>query len=320
MSKFQNRWARTGRGSRHKAEQNYVQGDPPRVVSDSVRRALNSKGRPNIIRLGMKQSPWEDLYYLLLTMSWTQFWTLTVLSYICTNALFAIAYLIGDNNLNNAQPGSFWDAFFFSVQTMGTIGYGAISPNTFYANIVVSIEAMLGLLGVAIVTGLAFARLARPTAKVLFSRVAVIAPYNGVPTLMFRTANQRTNQILEARLWVSLVQNEVTQEGQAMRRFYDLKLSREHNPVFGLTWTAMHPIDVDSPLYGMTPGNLSRDNTEVVVSLTGIDETVSQTIHARYSYILRDILWNYQFTDIFIDTPDGTAIDFSKFHDASKIV
>ena len=259
------------------------------------------------------------MYYLLLTVSWTQFWLLTVLSYICTNALFAIVYLIGGNNLNNAQPGSFWDAFFFSVQTMATIGYGSISPSNFYANVVVSIEAMLGLLGVAIVTGLAFARLARPTAKVLFSQVAVIAPYNGTPTLMFRTANQRSNQILEARLWASLVRDEVTQEGQTMRRFHSLRLSREHTPVFSMTWTALHPIDVESPLYGMTPEDLSADNTEVVVSLTGIDETVAQTIHARYSYILRDVLWNHRFTDIFIDTPDGVAIDFNKFHDASEI-
>jgi inward rectifier potassium channel len=289
---------------------------PPEVSQ----RMLNSKGRTNVVRLGIKHSPWQDLYHLLLTISWSWFFGLTLLAYIVANTLFAGLYLIGADNLANAQPGSFWDAFFFSVQTMATIGYGAISPKSFYANVIVSIEAMLGLLGVAVVTGLAFARLARPTARVLFSRVAVVTPYNGCPTLMFRTANQRSNQILEARLWVSLVRDEVTEEGYSMRRFYDLKLSRSQNPVFNLTWTAMHPIDQDSPLYGETPESLAEDATEIVVSLTGIDETVAQTVHARYSYMTREILWNTRFADLLAFTADGRrAIDFSRFHDVREM-
>ncbi len=282
-------------------------------------RMLDEKGHTNVVRLGIKRSPWDDLYYLLLTLSWSWFFALTLVLYGVTNTVFACLYLIGGDNLANAQPGSFWDAFFFSVQTMGTIGYGAISPKSFYGNVIVSIEAMLGLLGVAVITGLAFARLARPTARILFSRVAIISPHNGVPTLMFRTANERGNQILEARLWVFVVRDEVTQEGQTMRRFYDLPLSRHQSPVFNLTWTAMHPIDENSPLYGETPESLREQATEIVVSLTGVDETVAQTVHARYSYMTQEILWDMQFAEMLTYSSDGRrAIDFSRFHDVES--
>ena len=279
-------------------------------------RMLDEKGHTNVVRMGIKRSPWDDLYYLLLTISWSRFFALTLLLYGVVNTLFAMLYLVGGDNLANAQPGSFWDAFFFSVQTMATIGYGAISPKTFYGNVIVAIEAMLGLLGVAVITGLAFARLARPTARILFSRVAIIAQYNGVPTLMFRAANERGNQILEARLWVFLVRDEVTEEGQPMRRFYDLSLSRQLSPVFNLTWTAMHPIDENSPLYGETPESMRDHATEIVVSLTGIDETVAQTVHARYAYLTQEILWDTQFANLLTQTSDGRrAIDFTRFHD-----
>ena len=286
------------------------------LTPPAPQRMLDEKGHTNVVRMGIERSPWDDLYYLLLTISWSRFFALTLLLYGVVNTLFALLYLVGGDNLANAEPGSFWDAFFFSVQTMATIGYGAISPKTFYGNVIVAIEAMLGLLGVAVITGLAFARLARPTARILFSRVAIITQYNGVSTLMFRTANKRDNQILEARLWVFLVRDEVTEEGQAMRRFYDLSLSRQLSPVFNLTWTAMHPIDENSPLYGETPESLRDHATEIVVSLTGIDETVAQTVHARYSYLTQEILWDTQFANLLTQTSDGRrAIDFTRFHD-----
>ena len=146
------------------------------AIPPTPQRMLDEKGRTNVVRLGIKRSPWHDLYYLLLTISWSWFFALTLLLYGVTNTMFACLYLIGGDNLTNARSGSFWDAFFFSVQTMGTIGYGVISPKSFYGNVIVSIEAMLGLLGVAVITGLAFARLARPTARILFSRFAIISP------------------------------------------------------------------------------------------------------------------------------------------------
>ena len=171
-------------------------------------------------------------------------------------------------------------------------------------------------MGVAIVTGLGFSRFSLPTAKVLFSRVAVIAPFDSVPTLMFRTANQRHNLIVEAQIQVSLVRNEVNLEGKFMRREHDLKLVRNQTAIFALTWMVMHRIDEHSPLYGATAETLADAEAEIVVTLTGLDETVSQTIHARHSFVAREILWNMWFVDTLSTTPDGKrAIDYTHFHD-----
>ncbi|MCL1463247.1 ion channel [Argonema galeatum] len=274
----------------------------------------------NVIRKGSSHSHWRDPYHLLLTVSWPKFIAIISLYYVVANALFALAYLAGGDCIENAHPGSFSDAFFFSVQTMASIGYGAMYPRTYYANVVVSIEALAGLMGLAMATGLMFARFSRPTARVLFSRVAAIAPHNGVPTLMFRAANERHNQILSAEMRVSLLRDEVTAEGQAMRRFYDMKLLRSKTPIFALTWTIMHPIDEMSPLYGLTAESLAETNLDLVVTLTGLDETVSQTIHARHNFVAQDIRWNMRFVDIFSRMPEGKlAIDYTHFHDVTPV-
>jgi inward rectifier potassium channel len=175
-------------------------------------------------------------------------------------------------------------------------------------------------MGLALMTGLAFARFSRPTARVLFSRVAVIQPYDGEPVLMFRTANKRRNQILEAQLQVYLMRDEVNAEGQFMRRFHELRLTRQRTPTFTLSWTAIHPIDSQSPLYGMSPEALAQTNTTLVASLSGIDETVMQTIHARHTYAAQDILWNYTLADIFHHTEDGHRyLDYNYFHEARPL-
>ncbi|MBD0335079.1 MAG: ATP-sensitive inward rectifier potassium channel 10 [Cyanobacteria bacterium Co-bin13] len=288
---------------------------------------LKPKGRPssrissragefsNVVRFGEKRMPWQDVYHHLLTMSWPGFIGLMGLVYLAVNALFALAYLLGgEGAIANARPGSFADLFFFSVQTLASIGYGAMYPETTYAHVLVVIEAFLGLLFIAMVTGISFARFSLPTARILFSNYAVIAPYNGVPTLMFRTANKRRNRILEAQLWVTLVRDETTAEGEFFRRFYDLSLSRSHTPLFALSWTAMHPINADSPLYGETAESLLKTNAEIIVILTGMDETTSQTIHARHSFLSEEVFWNYQLCDILCRTPEGRrAIDYSNF-------
>jgi inward rectifier potassium channel len=234
--------------------------------------------------------------------------------------LFALAYILGGDGIENARPGNFFDAFFFSVQTMASIGYGAMYPKTLYANVLVTIEALLGLIGLAMATGLMFARFSLPKARVMFSSVAVMTPYNGMPTLMFRVANERQNWILEAQIRVSLVRSEITKEGDVMRRFYDMSLVRSHSPLFALTWTVMHPIDESSPLYGVTPEEMVEDDMEVVVTLTGLDETVTQTIHTRHSYVAEEIFWNMRFVDILSKTRDGRrSIDYTRFHDVIPI-
>ena len=281
-----------------------------------VRIEKQDDGRLNIVGLGAWYSLWREPYHLLLTIPLSGFLGLLTLLFIVTNALFALAYLLGGNSIANAHPGSFIDVFFFSVQTMATIGYGSMYPRTTYANSVVTVEALAGLLGVAMATGLAFARFSRPTARVVFSSVAVITTHEGVPTLMFRASNKRHNQVLEAQMRVRLVRDEVTLEGHFMRRFYDLKLLRSQTPVFALTWTVMHPIDETSPLYGATAETLEAAEAQIVITLAGIDETVSQTIHARHSFIARDLRWNMRFADVFHQKQDGHRyLDYTHFHD-----
>jgi inward rectifier potassium channel len=286
-------------------------------------RLVSRKGQQftlNVIRLGLPRLHFADLYHWLLTLSWPGFFTLISLLYVLTNSLFALAYLAGGDCIANARPSSFQDAFYFSVQTMATIGYGAMYPRTDYANIIVAIQALFGLWGVAMVTGLAFARFSRPTARVIFSRVAVIAPFNGIQTLMYRTANQRFNQILEAQQRATLIRDEVTSDGEYMRRFYDLQLVRSQSPIFALTWTVMHIIDEKSPLYNITTKELLDKQAEIVITLTGIDETVSQTIHARHSFVASEILWDMRFVDIISRTPQGKrVVDYTRFHEVKPV-
>ncbi|NEP59914.1 MAG: ATP-sensitive inward rectifier potassium channel 10 [Symploca sp. SIO2G7] len=288
----------------------------PRMFPRTRMVNRNQQAQFDITIKGASHSHWQDPYHLLLTLNWFWFFVAIAFFYLIINTVFALLYLAGGDCLENARPGSFADAFFFSVQTMASIGYGAMHPKTNYANIIVTIEALVGLMALAMSTGLMFARFSLPSAKVLFSNVAVITPYNGVPTLMLRAANKRRNQILEAQVRVSLLRDEVTQEGEFMRRFYDLELVRSQTPIFALTWTIMHQIDKNSPLYSVTLESLIEEHSELVVILTGLDETVSQTIHARHSYIESEILWNQRFVHIFSKKRNGRwLIDYNHFHD-----
>ena len=286
----------------------------------TARLVVRDGETPNIVRFGDPHSQWRDLYHLLLTIPWAGFIGLLGLLYLAVNGLFALAYILGGDCIASPTPGSIADAFFFSVQTMASIGYGAMHPTTVYANWLVVMESFMGLLFIAMATGMIFSRFSLPTARILFSHVAVIAHHNHKPTLMFRTANKRRNRILEAQLWVTLVRDEITAEGEYLRRFHDLQLIRSHTPLFALTWTAMHPIDSNSPLYGETPESLAESRAEIVVTITGIDETMSHTIHARHSFITDEILWNQKFVDILGWTRDGCrAIDFNSFHRVEPI-
>jgi inward rectifier potassium channel len=273
---------------------------------------------PHVRRIGLK-NPF-DLYVSLLTIRWSGFFALLGLAYLIFNTVFALLFLLQDKSIANAKPGSFADAFFFSVQTMVTIGYGQLYPQTLYANTLVTFEVLLALTGLALATGVIFARFSRPTARVLFSRVAVIATYNGVKTLMFRAANLRRNQILEAQVSVSLLRDEHSSEGAILRRFYDLPPTRARTPMFSLTWTVMHPIDEKSPLHGCTAESLRREQAEIVIAMVGLDGTFSQTVHARHSYIAEEIVWNHRFADILSQLEDGTrVVDYRRFHDVEPL-
>jgi inward rectifier potassium channel len=282
---------------------------------------LIARGRHDeVLAIGLPRPWFRDLYHFALRISWARFLVLGIGLYIAANAVFALLYLIPGDAIANARPGSFADAFFFSIQTMATIGYGVMSPATFYANLLMTLETAVGLMLIAVATGLVFARFSRPTARVLFSRVAVVGPHNGVPTLSFRAANLRHNQILQAEVRVGLLRDEETLEGDTIRRFYDLKLARERSPVFAMTFTVMHPIDHDSPLHGATEATLQAENAELIVTGTGIDETIAQPVHVRTSYLSHEILWDHRFVDLFGWTDDGRqVIDYRRFHDTVEL-
>ncbi len=276
---------------------------------------LASDGPTSVRFIGTGRDGWRDAYHYLLTMPLWRFLALLAASYLAINALFALAYVIV-GGVAGARPGSFADAFFFSVQTLGTMGYGTMSPRGLGANLVVTAEAFIGIFNLAIATGLLFARISRPTARVMFSRWAVITDFEGVPTLIFRAANQRRNRIVEAEVSVSLTRDIVTLEGQTVRRFVDLPTLRSRSPIFYLTWQIMHRIDETSPLWGETPESLRAQPLEVVVVLKGLDETFAQTIHARTSYAADEIVWGRRLVDIFTLAEDGRrVIDYTHFHD-----
>ncbi len=265
--------------------------------------------------MGLDGSHLSDLYHYLLTESWPTLLAGIVLIFIAINSIFAVVYLL-DRGIENARPGSFADAFFFSVQTMATIGYGKMEPDTFLAEVMMSIEALTGLIGLAMVTGLVFAKFSRPSARVRFSKVAIVANRDGIPSLQFRMANMRANRIVDASARVIFGRQERTLEGEEMRRFYDLKLQRERNAMFIYSWTAIHPITEDSPISGLTVETMEASRAEVIVSMIGLDETFAQTVHARHIYQPRDILWGHRFVDILQREDDGgLSIDYTHFDD-----
>lgn len=267
-------------------------------------RVVSRVGRFNVTRDTRSRMPFRDLYHMFLRLRWTTFYTIVVTGYLGTNLLFALCYyLTGPSSLEGIHaPGGFsfyLECFFFSVQTFATIGYGHVNPMSLTANLLVTLEALVGLLSVALVTGLLFARFARPTARVLFSNNALVVPRNGVPSLIFRMANERLNQIAEARVTVLLMRDEVTKEGESFRNFYELAVERQTSPVFALTWTVVHPIDERSPLKGLSMDVMRRDKMEIVISVVGHDNTFAQTIHTRFSYTPDDILWwSHRFVDM----------------------
>jgi len=280
------------------------------------RRRTEEPVLPNIRAVGRPWEPYKDIYHFLLRRSWTGFFTVVGLGFLAANALFALLYVAQPGGILNARPGSFEDAFFFSVQTMATIGYGAMSPATRYTHLVVTVEALVGILSVALVTGITFSKFSRPTARIVFSERMTVTVRDGVPHLMFRLANWRHNQVLEAHLRLVLLRTERTAEGEVLRRPIELPLVRDHNALFSLTWLAMHRIDETSPFHGPEAlESLRAQNAQLFVTLYGVDETVGQNIHARHRYELSDIVWGGRFRDLISDMPDGSRrLDYRVFH------
>jgi inward rectifier potassium channel len=267
-------------------------------------------------RRGLKRAILSDLYHFLIDKPWSALLGLIAGFYVVVNGVFAALYMLGGDCVSGADPHSFRDHFFFSVQTIATIGYGVMAPKTDYAHWLVVIEAFLGTLFVALLTGLVFAKFSRPTARVLWSKHVVIFERGGKRQLMFRMANARANQIVEAQLRVVLARNEVSEDGERMRRFHDLTLMRERTVLFILSWTATHVIDAQSPLHGLTLDELKAQGAQLICAMMGIDESFSQQVHSRHVYTPEDFVLDQRFADIIFNNPDGSRyIDYARFDD-----
>jgi inward rectifier potassium channel len=263
---------------------------------------------------GQDGTQWKDVYHLVLTASWPVFFSGLAGFYVLENAVFGLLYFADPHGFRIAL--NFWDCFLFSVQTMTSASYTVTLPRSAYTEIVMSIEAFFGIVNLAIVTGIVFARFSRPFSRIVFSNVAVIAPFNGTATLMFRCANQRANLIYDATVTVSLARQVTTAEGHVMRRFEELPLVRKRTPLFALSWTVMHRIDESSPLFGLDIDALYDMEAELVIMLSGTDETLSDVIYARHSYTPEEILSERRFVDVISVTETGRrVVDLTRFHD-----
>lgn len=267
-------------------------------------------------RTGVSKRPWREIYFTILKMPWSQFLALVCAVYIGLNFLFAGIFLLGGDSILNARPGSFFDAFIFSNQSFATIGYGYYLPKTDFAHLVVVIESITSIIFTSIITGLTFAKFARPTTHIIFSDKAIIADFDGHPTLMFRLGNGRETNLVDAKISVVTLVPHQSKEGHKMQRFTELKPERDRSPFFILTWTVMHKIDKDSPFYGFSANDFVAKDTSLIVSLSGFDETYGQTVHTSWRYQAKDIRFAKKFHDVVEMLPNGgRRINFHKFHE-----
>ena len=295
-----------------------------RVARETRLRFLNRDGTFNVRRSGLKRISFLNLYHILLTMSWTQFLLLVLVLYFLSNVVFGLIYAsLGEGSLVDTTvlptQSIFIRSFFFSVQTFATIGYGTIHPVGLMANFLVAIESYYSLLANALITGLVFARFSRPTAKIKFSKTAVVAPYKEITGLMFRLINNRNSQLIDLRTRVLLVMF-VEENGELVRRFYQLKLEREEVNFIPLSWTVVHPIDEESPLHHLTEEQLKESDAEILVVLSALDESFAQTVHTRTSYKSGEIKFGYKFSNLYneIQTGEPITIDVRKLSRVEK--
>ncbi|MEP6704576.1 MAG: transporter [Acidobacteriota bacterium] len=282
------------------------------VAGQSRQRLLNPDGTFNVVRTGVSIFTSLNPYHTLLSMSWSTFLGLVLLLYFVSNILFGFLYSsFGAASLVDTSAAPMDDlfvrGFFFSVQTFATIGYGTIHPVGIGTNLLVTIESYYSLLANALITGVVFARFARPTARVVFSKVAVVAPYRDKTGLMFRIVNGRNNQLIEVGAVVMFARF-VNENGRTVRRFDVLDLERRKVTFFPLAWTIVHPIDEKSPLFGLSQQDIVSTDGEILILLTAVDETFVQTVHARSSYKPTSIIFGHKFANLYIEVDDGEPI------------
>lgn len=293
------------------------------VAEERVGPAGGFRGTPRKLLIGARQfmvygmpsTGWRDLYHTALTMRWPTFFASLGTLFLILNAVFACLYQLGRAPIANQFPHGFGGAFFFSVETLATVGYGDMHPQTIYAHIVATFEIFVGMSGIALATGLVFARFSRPRAKIMFAREVVVHPIDGHTTLMVRAANARQNVIAEAGAKLRLMRVETSSDGYTARRIYDLKLVRDHHPIFMLGWNLMHIIDESSPLYGETSESLARQHASLLAMIEGSDESTAQTMQARHTWSDSQIHWQHRYVDLLYEVDGVSHMDYSYFHD-----
>jgi inward rectifier potassium channel len=281
-------------------------------------RPARQSNQTDIVRVGGQRWTLGDLYHSVLTMRWSLFLAVVIGIQLTANLLFAGLYALEGDNITNAP--AFIDKFYFSVQTWATIGYGGMTPTTTFANMIVVAESIAGIVATAVTTGLVFAKFARPSARVLFANSMITQVRDGQNTLMLRVANERGNNVVEASVRVTLLRNERSREGETMRRLYDLKLVRDVQPLFMVSWTIMHIIDESSPLWGKSAADIVAEDWRINVNLQGYDGTLAQSIHASHFYHGTDIAFGHRYVDVMSTLPDGRLqIDLTHMHDVEPV-
>jgi inward rectifier potassium channel len=293
------------------------------VVLPKLRRR-RSEGKSQLLRfgqreietLGLSQGFWGDLYHRSMTVHWPVFFGSAAAIFVALNAVFGLLYWLGHEPIANAAENGPLAYFYFSIETLATVGYGDMHPQTNYGHLIATVEIFTGMSFLAVMTGLIFARFSRPRARFVFAKEVVIARHDGRPTLMIRLANARHNTIsrASARLWI--IRAERTKEGDQLRRFHEIKLDRSEHPMFVLSWMLFHVIDKDSPLHGLTASELAEGDALLVLNVGGLDDSSAQQLYARHVYSWRDIRWHHRYKDITSVSPQGRfLLDYTKFDD-----
>ena len=277
-------------------------------------------GQFEFVKLNAQKFDLRDTYHLILTLSWPGFTGLIFGIYLLINVVFAWLYMLEAHAIAEMAPGSFFDAFFFSVETLATVGYGHMYPETFYGHLITMLEIMVGMFGLAVITGLIFVRFSRPTARMHFSKLAVIAPFDGVPNLMIRIANLRHQAMVEPEFRMILLRSTITAEGEEMRRFRSLKLEFDHLIAFPAVVTVRHPIDEESPLFAMTPEDFQKQDVRIIASIVGVDTVIVAPVQSFGDYNYEQIEWNRRFVEIYDQNEEGEwTVDYARIDETEDI-
>ena len=277
-------------------------------------------GQFEVIKINTGRRDWRDAYHWILSLSWPEFIGLLSGGYLVINLFFAGLYYVGGHGIAEMAPNDFWAAFFFSVQTLATVGYGHMYPTTLYGNILTTVEIMVGTFGLAVMTGLIFVRFSRPRARIEFTRNIAIGPFNGRPTLMLRVANLRNYSMAEAEFRVMFHRDEQLSDGETFRRFYTLRLHFDRLIMFPVVLTLLHTIDEASPLYGMTPEMLQEADGRFVASVVGIETVIQAAVHCQKDYSWRDVRFGERFVEIYTETGEGRlTVDYGRLHDTESV-